>query len=256
MPALPDWPRQLLTNTTAPDWSRRRIWVYEIFMLCVLWTLAGLHLSGALVWPKQFGTVPIGVPFFGALGGVLVSLSATSDFRGNTWDPSWEAWHYTRWLIGGTVGIVGVLIFQAGILATGLQIPNNNDTTGQTTDKTNLAYYVIAFGIGYREETFRELVRRLVEVILSPGAKTPPSVSTITPGEGSILGGDVVSITGANLARVTSVKFGGSEALFVSGGRRSDSSLVVTTPAAHKGVVPVTVETKDGSDATKTFEYL
>jgi hypothetical protein len=227
----PTWAGQLITNT-APEWSRRRIWVYEIFMLCVLWTFAGLHLSGALVWPEQFGTIPIGVPFFGALGGVLVSLSATSDFRGKFWDPSWEAWHYTRWLIGGTVGIVGVLIFQAGILATGLQIPDNNDTTGQATDKTNLAYYVIAFGIGYREETFRELVRRLVEVILSPGEKTPPSVSA-----------------------VTSVKFGGSEAS-LSGGQRSDTSVVVTTPAAQKpGKVPVTVETKDGSDATETFEY-
>lgn len=250
----PTWAGQLITNT-APEWSRRRIWVYEIFMLCVLWTFAGLHLSGALVWPEQFGTIPIGVPFFGALGGVLVSLSATSDFRGKFWDPSWEAWHYTRWLIGGTVGIVGVLIFQAGILATGLQIPDNNDTTGQATDKTNLAYYVIAFGIGYREETFRELVRRLVEVILSPGEKTPPSVSAITPVRGKLAGGDVVSITGANFARVTSVKFGGSEAS-LSGGQRSDTSVVVTTPAAQKpGKVPVTVETKDGSDATETFEY-
>jgi hypothetical protein len=34
---------------------------------------------------------------------------------------------------------------------------------------TNLLYYLVAFLVGYREETFRELIKRLVDIILSPG---------------------------------------------------------------------------------------
>src|SRR5262249_31487319 len=103
-----------------PEWSRWRVFFYEIVALCVLWTLAGLQVTGRLGLPQDLGSMPIGVPFFGALGAVLVSLSAVFDYRKSAWDPTWEAWHYSRWLIGGTVGIVSVLIFQAGILSTGL----------------------------------------------------------------------------------------------------------------------------------------
>src|SRR5437870_3785026 len=103
-------------------WSRRRVFGYEIVVLSVLWTFAGLHLTKALVLPKDFGSIPVGVPFFGAVGAVLISLSAVFDFTGEGWNPKWEAWHYTRWLVGGSVGVISVLIFQAGILSTGLSL--------------------------------------------------------------------------------------------------------------------------------------
>src|SRR2546425_13175197 len=112
--------RATLFNPQDKKWSRRRVFAYEIVVLCLLWTFAGLHLTGVLVAPKWYGSIPVGVPFFGALGAVLISLSAVFDFAGQGWNPKWEAWHYTRWLIGGSVGIISVLIFQAGILSTGL----------------------------------------------------------------------------------------------------------------------------------------
>jgi hypothetical protein len=242
------WWAELLLSTDKP-WSRRRVLVYETAVLCALWTFAGLHLTGVLVLPKKFGSLPIGVPFFGALGAVLISLSAVFDFRGAGWDPGWEAWHYTRWLVGGTLGIISVLIFQAGILSVGL------DLSAPTKGPKNLAYYLIAFVVGYREATFRELIKRLVDVILTPGAGIPPVVGSLNPSSGPRSGGTSVAITGKNLARVSSVSFGGVAATIVDQG--SDTYLVAETPAAQSaGAVPVVVETPDGSDATQTFTYL
>jgi len=190
------------------------------------------------------------VPFFGALGAVLISLSAVFDFRRRGWDPSWEAWHYTRWLVGGTVAIVSVLIFQAGIAATGLKL----DPNASNAPRNNLLYYLIAFAVGYREETFRALVKRLVDVILTPGKQPGPTVSSLSPTSGPVAGGTAVTITGANLARVDSVAFGGQAAEILEG--RSDTSIQVTTPAADEpGAVPVVVETADGSEASQTFSY-
>jgi hypothetical protein len=231
-------------------WSRRRVFVYEIVVLCALWTFAGLHLTGVLVVPDQFGTIPVGVPFFGAVGAVLVSLSAVFDFRGEGWDPRWEAWHYTRWLIGGSVGIISVLIFQAGIISTGITVKDIKATN------VNLTYYLIAFAVGYRESTFRELIKRLVEVILTPGSgDPPPSVTKINPDHGTVHGGDPVAIVGANLAKVNSVLFGDQEAKIV--GQGSESAVTIISPKGEKtGDVPVTVQTTAGADATLTFKYV
>lgn len=224
--------------------------MYEIVVLCVLWALAGLQIQGVLGLPDTFGSIPIGVPFFGALGGVLISLSAVFDFRRKAaWDPSWEAWHYTRWLVGGTVGIVSVLIFQAGVLSTGLSL---NPKGGHITF---LTYYLIAFAVGYREATFRTLLKRLGDVILAPGAGSAPTVASVHPSEGSLAGGDLVSISGTNLAQVNAVKFGAKDVSEIVG-ERSETNLLVRTPPGDAGAVPVTVSTPEGSgSASDPFTY-
>ena len=173
----------------------------EIFYLLVLFALALLYfppLGPALhvSLPASFGSLPVGVPWFGALGAVIISLSGVFDHR-NDWDPTWALWHFTRPLIGISLAIIAWLTFQAGILAVG-SVPgppaaNPENPTQIVTAPTNLLYYLIAFVVGYREAVFRELIKRVSDVILTPSggagsAPTPPVVYRHQAGKGSHLG--------------------------------------------------------------------
>src|SRR5205814_7605200 len=103
--------------------------------------------------PDTFGPLPVGVAWFGALGAVLISLTGVFEHE-HDWDASYWPWHVARPLVGVAVGVVSVLIMQAGILAVG-------STPTKTDVPKNLLYYLVAFLVGYREETFRELIKRL-----------------------------------------------------------------------------------------------
>ena len=228
------------------DASRQRVFVYETLWLFLLWALALLYFKDKLPIAHTLGPMPLPVPWFGALGAVLISLAAVFDFTGKAWRTRWELWHYSRPVVGATVAIVAVLIFQAGILSIGA---NPNPSSSGTKD---IAYYVIAFIVGYREATFRELVKRVVDVILSPGTTPAPVIAAVTPKQGPLAGGEI-SVTGSGLGRVLSVRVGAQEAEVVDGG---DNQLIVQLPpAANAGVVPITIETNDGSVAAE-YEYL
>src|SRR5579864_2495573 len=144
--------------------------------------------------PDAFGPVPVGVPWFGALGAVLISLTGVLEHE-HDWDDSYWPWHVARPLIGVAFGVVSVLILQAGVLSlastpmqpgststpsatpTPQPTPTQPSSTPQTPPTSSskipannyLLYYLVAFLVGYREETFRELIKRLVDIILAPG---------------------------------------------------------------------------------------
>lgn len=80
---------------------------------------------------------------------MLISLTGVFDHE-HDWDKDLWPWHVTRPFIGFALGIVSVLIFQAGILAVGTTAAANTGTS------RNRLYFLIAFIVGYREETFRE----------------------------------------------------------------------------------------------------
>src|SRR5690349_5840322 len=48
--------------------------------------------------PDAFGPVPVGVPWFGALGAVLISLTGVFEHE-HDWDASYWPWHVARPLI-------------------------------------------------------------------------------------------------------------------------------------------------------------
>jgi len=122
-----------------------------------------------------FGQLPVGVPWFGALGAVLISLTGVFEHE-HDWDASYWPWHVARPLVGVAVGVISVLILQAGVLAVG------STPTNPTVPK-NLLYYLVAFLVGYREETFRELIKRLVDIILAPGngKSGAPTIQAVNP---------------------------------------------------------------------------
>jgi len=232
----------------------------EVFYLLVLFMVALVYLTGLrsqlpVTLPDSFGPVAAGVLWFGALGGVIISLSGTVDHR-NDWDPGLKYWHITRPFIGAALAIISVLIFQAGVLSLAANpAPTSNPTPSQgSSNPQNLLYYLIAFVVGYREETFRELIKRLVDVILTPGGGAPPPViSRLNPLKGKKAGGDKVTIKGSGFTNTTIVKFGPASAPNFQ--VDSDIQITATTPPGTAGTVNVTVTARGSSATGGEFTY-
>lgn len=75
-----------------------------------------------------------------------------------------------------------------------------------------------------------------------------PSVSGVSPGQGSHHGGERVTITGLHLSGATKVRFGGATAGHLK--QVSSKKLVVTCPGHARGTVEVRVTTAGGTSAT------
>jgi hypothetical protein len=190
----------------------------------------------------------VAVPWFGALGAVLISLVALSEHR-NDWDPTYRFWHWSRPLLGASFGSISVLIFEAGILAVGTA----PSAVSQSTPK-NLLYFLVAFVVGYREETFRELIKRLTDIVFSPGQTTSTfTVSSLSPLTGPAAGGTAVTILGSGLSNADSVRFGTALAQFKVDG---DSQITATSPQGQVGTtVAVVVSANSVTTSAGSFSY-
>jgi hypothetical protein len=164
------------------------------------------------------GVLPLGVPWFGALGAVTLSLYGVFDHNDH-WEPKWNYWYIARPLVGIILAIIAYFIFITLINSTGLTprtsaptttISTATSTTSTTLEPTStvspttsatpttapsgqsggtatgpstlLLYYVLAFIVGFREDTFRSLIKRAADVLLGPGDPGPPPAGiTISP---------------------------------------------------------------------------
>ena len=140
----------------------------DIAWLIVLVTLA-FGLANNWKWlaavHDPFGHVmPFVVPWMGTLGGVAISLVGVVEHSGSDWNPAvYGYWHLVRPIFGMLFGSVAVLIIV--LVLTTVKVPT--DTAGYTpTGEAVLG--VFAFVVGYREATFRSLLKRVTDVILGP----------------------------------------------------------------------------------------
>ncbi len=228
--------------------KRSTIFLVQIGWLIGLGTLAVIYFLQQ--WPSKLislGPIPIGVVWFGAVGAVLISLTGVVE-HADDWDENLYLWHLSRPLMGAALGVVSVLILQAGVLAAGTQ------PTGGTSGTKNLLYYLVAFLVGYREQTFRELIKRLVDLIFAPAPPPPkPTIASLNPNTGPIAGGGSVKILGSGFMGALTVMFGSASAKFnVDSDVQISADLPSSTAA---GPVSITVKTKDGS-ATASFTYV
>jgi hypothetical protein len=123
--------------------------------------------------PQLVGDVlPIGVPWFGALGAVVISLEGIFAYGQKDWDPKYNYWHIGRPLFGAVLGIVAFFTYLLIIMSAGAYPPFISGGSAAPAAKDYIVYYVVAFLVGYREETFRELIRRVTDLILKPGSMT------------------------------------------------------------------------------------
>jgi RHS repeat-associated protein len=78
-----------------------------------------------------------------------------------------------------------------------------------------------------------------------------PAVSQVSPGTGPVAGGSSVTITGANLAYASAVRFGSTAGTITSD---SATQIVATAPAGSVGSVDVTVVTPGGTSAVSSAD--
>lgn len=142
----------------------------HIFVVAMVWTLALVGTFGAWIsvgavrdaLPHTLGPLPIETIWFGAVGGLLVSLSGIYSHN-DGWNPRFNYWHYTRPLLGAFIGVLGCLVL--------LVLTEASTTRAVVANAT--FYCVTALVIGYREETFRTLVMRLTDTLLASDGSAP-----------------------------------------------------------------------------------
>jgi hypothetical protein len=191
------------------------------------------------------GSLPTPIIWFGLLGGVMISISGVAQRSSDgSWRSNWGLWHLVHPLVGGVCGVVAVLIFQAGIVSVG------SDTT--SSKGSNAAYFVIAFVVGYREKTFRDLIKRLADTVFTTGS-TAPTITSVTPPSGP--GGTSIALTGTGLSTVTGVTFNGVAGTL---GTQSDSYVLVKAPVlppAKKATSVRVVVTSPNGAAASSFTF-
>jgi len=163
--------------------SRSAMFMVQMGWLIFLGTLALVRIiapPSKIGLPDMIGALPVGVVWFGAMGAVLISLTGIVE-HAKDWDESFVLWHLSRPLMGGSLAIVAVLIMQAGILAVG-----TTPSGAQSNTPKNILYYLVAFLVGYREETFREMIKRLVDLIFTPATTKPKNDEKQPPAGGGI----------------------------------------------------------------------
>ena len=164
------------------QWSPLVFLIYQLVVIGILLVVM-LEATGGDGAPPAYNwnhVVPLWVPWAGALGGSTISLVGVAG-NSNEWDgPRYAYWHLARPVLGMITGTVAVLVllFVLKGIAPGV-IPE----AGDEYDAGGVAVmFVIAFVVGYREETFRELVKRVVDVLLGPGDKAATQRVALVPG--------------------------------------------------------------------------
>lgn len=152
---------------SAPAWALPMALVY----LAVLVGCALLYARQPTFhrWlPNPLGPIPLGVVWWGSLGGVAISLSGIIS-HARSWDKGLETWHIAHPVMGAVMGSVGYLILIVVIRgATGSSVTS-------PTAIGHAEFDLVAFILGFRQRIFWELLKRASDVLLSPGG---PGAST------------------------------------------------------------------------------
>jgi hypothetical protein len=149
-------------------------WLSMMYMGLLL-VMAGVYIfySRDLKPHLLGGILPLGVPWFGALGAVTISLEGVFLWNSH-WDRKYNYWHIARPLFGAVLGIVAFFLFVVIGAAAGTAPKFLDSTPPESVPlKDFIIFYVVAFLVGYREETFRDLIKRATDLILKPGTPAP-----------------------------------------------------------------------------------
>lgn len=117
---------------------------------------------------RAYGPVPGSVPWFGAAGGLLVSLQGIFTHN-RSWERSYDYWHYLRPVAGTLVGSVAALLVVVLISTAGTSTGASVSAIASGSSTTRVVLDAVAVLVGYREETFRTLIARVVDVVIGPG---------------------------------------------------------------------------------------
>lgn len=170
-------------------WRPGAFFILDAVFIIVLLGGALLFATGAMPELHPAGrpgavfltVIPYWVPWAGALGGVSISLVGVARYAGDAgWDANRYAyWHLARPFLGSVFGtfavLIIVLVFKTVTPATII------DTTVPYTPQGVAVLCVFAYIVGFREETFRDLVLKVVDDILGPGTLDKSAVIAFVP---------------------------------------------------------------------------
>ena len=110
------------------------------------------------------------IAWLGSLGALIASFNDLAR-KADRWNPNLAIWFGVRPLTGAAFGAIGYFIYHE--LA---QISVAGEPEADPETPTILGY-VVAFTLGYREELFRELLKRVTDLLASAGGADvePPS---------------------------------------------------------------------------------
>jgi hypothetical protein len=177
-PATPAAPTTAATVGAAPQEAPpepRVVMPRSVLVVAILWTIAIVGLFFAYIeidavadlFPGKIGPLPYPALWFGATGGLLVSLEGIFKYN-RSWLRSYDYWHYLRPVLGAVMGGVGCLVFM--VLASAA-------ATTKMPPADAAFYDVVALALGYREANFRALLARLVDTIIVPSEAKPGASS-------------------------------------------------------------------------------
>jgi len=163
------------------QWSPLAFLIYQMVVIAILLAsmLVATGTNATAPTYKWDHVVPLWVPWAGAMGGAAISLVGVAG-HSHEWDGRRYAyWHLARPVLGlitGTVAVLTLLFVLKGIAPDVIPASDDEYTAGGVA-----VMFVIAFVVGYREETFRELVKRVVDVLLGPGEKSATQRLALVP---------------------------------------------------------------------------
>ena len=115
----------------------------------------------------------LAIAWFGILGATVANLNGLTR-NARKWNRAWNLSYVIRPLLGGVFGVVGYLIYIAIVQA------SLTSSAAAGIKRPTILAMVIAFTLGFREEMFRELIRRVVDLVVTGGNADvdPPSPPT------------------------------------------------------------------------------
>jgi hypothetical protein len=222
------------------DMNRDIFFWLNVFYLGLLLALAAMYMGNFYGVKDRIpvilgGLLPLGVPWFGAVGAVVISFEGLFQHtQKRDWSNLFTYWHLARPLFGAVLGILAFFIFLLLIDAAG-QPPTFATPNGSSPASDLVIYYVVAFLVGYREETFRELVKRATDLVF---IKTQPKA-----GEG------LPEVTfEANGSAVQEINLGA-----LAGGATTTVTVTVSNTGAGTLTAPVVTVSTEGAPAGGPF---
>jgi hypothetical protein len=189
-------------------------WLF-VFVVTVLYLIALLVVAAWYMRSSQFRQfldpyAALRVAWWGAVGGVLANVETIAR-TGDHWNrrvvPALLVRPATAAFFGGIGYVIYVTLVQASVSGA-------DEALAQLGRTPTALGYVIAFALGFREQTFRELLKRVVDLLASAGGAdveppSPPSglrCSPHPPAEGEVClswghATDNVGVTAYNVYR-------------------------------------------------------
>lgn len=203
--------------------GRVKIFAYDILVLFVLIIVAAIYIAQKQLfaaWQDQ--ALPIAAAWFGALGGLMISLKGIYDHRDGAggWDPGFDLWHIGRPFSGGVAGLVTVILLN--VVAGSVDKPPNAQIV-----------YAAAFIFGTQERRFFGFLFEAARLIVQVPDDERPSglkLTGIQPAEAAT--GAVVIVKGQGIGVDASVKLGAGalEKLTIASDGSSAAGLVPPRP--------------------------